>query len=78
MFGNGGLSCRCFSKSLADAVKKYTIKNIPEIFLPEIFLNGICPECNNKVLYRSKEVRNVNAVRTGIMLNDVVYQMLSI
>ena len=29
-------------------------RDIPEIFLPEKDLNGICPECNKKVTYRSK------------------------
>ena len=29
---------------------------IPEMFLPEKDLNGICPECNKKVTYRSKGV----------------------
>ena len=29
---------------------------IPETFLPEKDLNGICPECNKKVTYRSKGV----------------------
>ena len=31
-------------------------REIPEMFLPEKDLNGICPECNNKVTYRSKGV----------------------
>ena len=29
-------------------------RDIPEIFLPEKDLHGICPECNKKVTYRSK------------------------
>ena len=31
-------------------------RDIPEMFLPEKHLNGICPECNKKVTYRSKGV----------------------
>ena len=31
-------------------------KDILEMFLPEKDLNGICPECNKKVTYRSKDV----------------------
>ena len=31
-------------------------RDIPEMFLPEKDLNGICPECNKKVTYRSKSV----------------------
>ena len=40
-------------------LKQYEIalsKDIPEMFLPEKDLNGICPECNKKVTYRSKGV----------------------
>ena len=36
-------------------------RDIPEMFLPEKDLNGICPECSRKVTYRSKGV-DVNAV----------------
>ena len=31
-------------------------RDIPEMFLPEKNLHGICPECNKKVTYRSKSV----------------------
>ena len=31
-------------------------RDIPEMFLPEKDLHGICPECNKKVTYRSKGV----------------------
>ena len=31
-------------------------RDIPEMFLPEKDLNGICPECDKKVTYRSKGV----------------------
>ena len=31
-------------------------RDITEVFLPEKDLNGICPECNKKVKYRSKGV----------------------
>ena len=31
-------------------------RDIPEMFLPEKDLHGICPECNKKVAYRSKGV----------------------
>ena len=50
--------------SLAVILAKFWLKqyktalsrNVPEIFLPEKDLNGICPECNKKVTYRSKNV----------------------
>ena len=56
-FGNGGISCRYFSKSLAEAVRNCTIKGFSRnIFWPEKNLHGICHECNKKVTYRSKGV----------------------
>ena len=33
-------------------------RDIPEMFLPEKDLNGICPECNKKVTYRSEGVES--------------------
>ena len=55
-FGNGGISCRYFSESLAEAVRNCTIEGYSRNILPEKDLNGICPECNKKVTYRSKGV----------------------
>ena len=54
-FCKGGISCRYFSKSLAEAETALS-RDIPEMFLPERDLNGICPERNEKVTYRSKGV----------------------
>ena len=31
-------------------------RDIPEMFLPKKYLNGICPECNKKVTYWSKSL----------------------
>ena len=45
-FGNGGIYCRCFSKSTAEAVRNCAIKGQPRIVKD---LNGICPrEGKNK------------------------------
>ena len=48
---------------------------IPEIFLPEKDLNGICPECNKKVTYRSKVVEcecclNCGDIKCGDITDD--------
>ena len=55
-FGNGGISCRYFSKFLAEAVRNCTIKGYSRKVLPEKDLHGICPEWNKKITYRSKGV----------------------
>ena len=50
-------------------------RDIPEMFLPEKDLHGICPECNKKVTYRSKGVEcecclNCHYVKCGDISDD--------
>ena len=50
-------------------------RDIPEMFSPEKDLNGICPECNKKVTFRSKGVEcecflNWYHVKCGDVLDD--------
>ena len=50
-------------------------RDIPEMFLPEKDLNGICPDCNKKVTYRSKGVEcecclNWYHIKCGDILDD--------
>ena len=49
-------------------------RDIPELFMFKKDLNGICPECNKKVTYRSKGVAcescfNWYHVKRGDILN---------
>ena len=44
-------------------------RDIPEMFWPEKDLNGICPECNKKVTYRSKGVECECCVKWKIINN---------
>ena len=37
------------------------LKDIPEMFMPENDISGLCPECNKKVMY-GQRAWNVSAV----------------
>ena len=53
-FGNGGISCGCLANLWLKQYETALSRDIPKMFLPKKDLNGICPECNKKVTYRSK------------------------
>ena len=52
-------------------------REIPEMFIPEKYLKGICPQSAIKRSRTGQKVWNENAVLTGITYNAVIYQMIS-
>ena len=53
-FGNGASIAVILANFWLKQYKTALSRDIPEMFLPEKDLNGICPECKKKVTSRSK------------------------